>query len=176
MALDAARVTCLDESGVNLALTRLYGRALRGERVVGPVPQHYGAHVTMRAALGSHGVQAVMTIDRATDAEGFHAYVDQGLRPTLRPGDLVIMDHLRAHQAAGSREAIGPAGAQVVYWPPSSPDLSPIERCWAKLTTALRTAKARTREAREHAIAQALATVTVADAPRWLHHWGSALP
>jgi hypothetical protein len=85
-ALDAARFTCLDESGVNLAMTRRYGRAPRGERVVGTVPQNYGANVTMLAALGSHGVEAVMTIDGATDAEVFRVDVAQVLRPTLRPG------------------------------------------------------------------------------------------
>jgi transposase len=156
-------------------MTRLYGRAPRGERVVGTVPQNYGANVTMLAALGSRGVEAVMPIEGATDAEVFRAYVTQVLRPTLRPGDIVSMDNLRAHKAAGIRETIAQAGAQVVYWPPYSPDLSPIEPCWSKLKTALRTAKARTREALERAIAQALATITVADAHGWFRHCGYAL-
>jgi transposase len=156
-------------------MTRLYGRAPRGERVVGSVPQNYGANVTMLAALGSHGIEAVMTIDGATDAEVFRVYVEQVLRPTLRPGDHVIMDNLRAHKAAGISEAIEQAGAQVVYLPPYSPDLSPIEPCWSKLKMALRTAKARTREALERAIAQALTTVTVSDAHSWFHHCGYAL-
>jgi DDE superfamily endonuclease len=95
---------------VNLAMTRLYGRAPRGERVVGTVPQNDGSNVTMLAALGSHGVEAVMTIDGATDAEVFRVYVEQVLRPTLRPGDIVIMDNLRAHKAAGLREAIEQTG------------------------------------------------------------------
>ena len=129
----------------------------------------------MLAALGSHGVEAVMTIDGATDATVFRAYVEQVLRPTLRPGDIVIMDNRRAPKAAGIREAIELAGAQVVYVPPYSPDWSPIEPCWSKLKTALRTAQARTREALEHAIAQALATITVADAHSWVHHCGDAL-
>jgi transposase len=129
----------------------------------------------MLAALGSHGVEAVMTIDGATDAEVFRVYVDQVLGPTLRLGDIVIMDNLRAHKAAGIREAIEQVGAQVVYLPPYSPDLSPIEPCWSKLKTALRTAQARTRAALEHAIAQALATITVADAHGWFHHCGYAL-
>jgi transposase len=173
--LDSARFKCIAASGVNLAMTRLYGRAPRGERGVGTVPQTSGAHVTMLAALGSHGVEAVMTIDGATDAEVFRAYVEQVLCPTLRPGDIVIMDNLRAHKAAGIREAIEQAGAQVLYLPPYSPDLSPIEPCWSKLKTALRTAQARTREALERAIAQALATITVADAHSWFHHCGYAL-
>jgi transposase len=156
-------------------MTRLYGRAPRGERVVGTVPQNYGANVTMLAALGSHGVEAVMTIDGATDAEVFRVYVEHGLRPTLRPGDTVIMDNLRTHKAAGIREAIEQAGARLLSLPPYSPDLSPIEPCWSKLKTALRTAKARTREALDYALAQALGTITVSDAHSWCHHCGYAL-
>jgi transposase len=129
----------------------------------------------MLAALGSHGVEAVMTIDGATDAEVFRVYVEQVLRPTLRPGDIVSMDNLRAHKAAGSREAIERTGAQVVSLPPYSPDLSPLEPCWSKLTTAWRTAKARTREALDRAIAEALATITLSDAHGWFHHCGYAL-
>jgi transposase len=156
-------------------MPRLYGRAPRGERGVGTVPQTSGANVTMPVALGSHGVEAVMTIDGATDAEVFRVSMGQVLRPTLRPGDLMIMDNLRAHKAAGIREAIEQAGARLVYWPPYAPDLSPIEPCWSKLKTALRTAKARTRGALDYALPQALGTITVADAPSWLHHCGYAL-
>jgi transposase len=153
-------------------MTRRYGRAPKGERVIGAVPQNYGANVTMLAALGSRGVEAVMTIEGATDAEVFRVYVQQVLRPTRRPGDIVIMDNLRAHKAAGIRQAIEQTGARRQYLPPYSPDLSPIERCWSTLKTALRTAKARTREALEHAIAQALATVSASDARSWFHHCG----
>src|SRR5262245_29704598 len=151
-------------------MTRRYGRAPRGDRVIGAVPQNDGANVTMLAALGSHGVEAVMTIDGATDAEVFRVYVDQILRPTLRPGDIVIMDNLRAHTVAGIRAAIEQAGARLLYLPPYSPDLAPIERCWSKLKSCLRTAKARTREALDEAIAQALATITAADAQGWFQH------
>ena len=174
-ALDPHRLKCIDESGVNLALTRLYGRAPKGERGIGAVPQNYGAHVTMLAALGSQGVEAVMTIEGATDAEVFRAYVDQVLRPTLHPGDIVMMDTLRAHKAVGLREAIEQAGAQLLYLPPYSPDLSPLERCWAKLKTSLRKAKARTREALDAAIAEALLTVTATDAHGWFSCSGYAL-
>jgi transposase len=156
-------------------MTRLYGRAPRGERVIGTVPQNYGTNVTMLAALNSHGVEAVMTIDGATDAEVFRVYVEQVLRPTLRPGDMVIMDNLRAHKTAGIREAIEPVGAHICYLPPYSPDLSPIERCWSKLKTYLRKAKARTRDALDRAIAEALALITEADARGWFAHAGYAL-
>jgi hypothetical protein len=109
-------------------MTRLSGRAPRGERVGATVPQNYGAKVTMLAALGRHGVEAVMTMDGAPDAEVFRGYVEQVLRPTLHPGAIVIMDNLRAHKAAGIREAIEQTGARRQYLPPYSPDVSPIER------------------------------------------------
>jgi transposase len=108
----------------------------------------------MLASLGSQGSEAMMTVEGATDTEVLRAYVEQVLR----------MDNLRAHKAAGIREAIEQAGAQLLYVPPYSPDLSPIERCWAKLKTYLRKAKARTREALETAITAALLTVTATDA------------
>jgi transposase len=174
-SLDPRRFKFIDESGVNLAMTRRYGRAPKGERVVGAVPQNYGANVTLLAALGSHGLEAVMTIEGATDAEVFRVYIEQVLRPTLRPGDIVIMDNLRAHKAAGIREAIEQAGARLQYLPPYSPDLSPIERCWSKLKTSLRKAKARTREALDRAIAEALTLITEADARGWFTHAGYAL-
>ena len=174
-ALDPQRFKCIDESGVTLAMTRLYGRAPRGERVIGAVPQNYGANVTMLAALGSHGIEAMMTIEGATDTEVFRVYVEQVLRPTLHPGDIVIMDNLRAHKASGIREAIEQIGARLLYLPPYSPDLSPIERCWAKLKTSLRQAKARTREALDAAITEALITVTAADAHGWFAYSGYAL-
>ena len=156
-------------------MTRRYGRAPRGERVVGAVPHNYGANVTMLAALSLQGVEAVMTIDGATDAEVFRAYVGHVLGPTLTPGDIVIMDNLRAHKVAGIRERIEASGARLIYLPPYSPDLSPIEPCWSKLKTLLRTAQARTRDALDVAIQQVLAAVTSSDADGWFHHCGYAL-
>jgi len=94
-----------------------------------PSPQSYGANVTMLAALGSSGVETVMTIDGATHAEVFHVYIEPVLRPTLRTGDIVIMDHRRAHKVAGLRAAVAQARAQLLYLPPYSPDVSPIEPC-----------------------------------------------
>jgi transposase len=156
-------------------MTRLYGRAPRGKRVIGAVPQNYGAHVTMLASLGSHGLEAMMTIEGATDTEVFRVSIEQVLRPTLHPGDIVIMDHLRAHKATGLREVIEQTGARLLFLPPYSPDLSPIERCWAKLKTYLRKAKARTRETLEPAITEALHTITATDAHGWFAYSGYAL-
>ena len=165
----------MDASGVTLAMPRLYGRAPRGERGIRAVPQHDGAHVTRLAALGSHGVAAVMTIDGATAAAVFRLDVEQVLHPTRRPGDIVIMDHRRALTAAGRKEAIAQAGCRLLYVPPYAPDLAPIERCWSKLKRILRMAKARPREALDHAITQALATIAAAAARGWCQHCGYAL-
>jgi len=173
--LDCRRLTFVDESGVNLALTQLYGRAPQGEQVVGSVPQNYGPNVTLLGALGIQGLQAVMTVDGATDTEVFRTYVKQVLGPTLAPGDIVVMDNLRAHKAAGIQQAIARRGARRLYMPPYSPDLSPIEPCWSKVKTALRQAKAHTREALDMAITGTLVTVTSSDAHGWFRHCGYAL-
>jgi hypothetical protein len=108
----------VDESGGNLALTRLYGRAPAGERAIGSVPRNYGMNVTLLGALGVTGLQALMTVDGATDGEVFRAFVAQGWCPTLAAGDLVVMDNLRAHKVVGIREAIEGCGAQRLYLPP----------------------------------------------------------
>ena len=174
-ALGVEHLKFIDESGVNLAMTRAYGRGPRGERVVGAVPRNYGPNVTMIAALSLHGVEAVMTIDGATDADVFRAYVEQVLCPTLTAGDIVVMDNLRAHKVAGIRDRIEEQGARLMFLPPYSPDLSPIEPCWSKLKTLLRTVQARTREALDAAIQLVLAAVTPSDARGWFRHCGYAL-
>jgi transposase len=173
---DPQRFKFVDESGVNLAMTRRFGRAPRGERVIGAVPQNYGANLTMIAALGLHGIEAVMTIEGATDAEVFQAYAEQVLVPTLRPGDIVVLDNLSAHKMTTIREVIEGRGARLLYLPPYSPDLAPIEQAWSKIKTFLRAAKARTREALELAIRQALPTITAADAHGWFTHCGYTVP
>jgi transposase len=174
--LDLQRFKFVDESGVNVAMTRRFGRAPRGERVIGTVPQNYGTNLTMMAALSLHGIDAVMTIEGATDAEVFHAYAEQVLGPTLRPGDIVVLDNLSAHKIATIRTVIEGRGARLFYLPPYSPDLAPIERAWSKIKTYLRAAKARSREALELAIQHALTTITAADAHGWFTHCGYTVP
>jgi transposase len=174
-ALDLRRLKFVDESGVNLAMTRLYGRAPAGARVVGSVPQNYGQNVTMLGTLGVQGLHAVMTVDGATDADVFRTYIKQVLGPTLTRGDIVVMDNLGAHKAVGVQQAIARRGARLLYLPPYSPDLSPIESCWSKVKTALRKAKARTRAALDAAIAEAMTTVSHTDVRGWFKHCGYPL-
>ncbi|MCA1616926.1 MAG: IS630 family transposase [Acidobacteria bacterium] len=166
------RLKFIDESGSNLALTRRYGRAAPGRRVAEGVPQNYGENVTMLAAIGVGGLRAPMTINGAVDGEVFLIYVREVLSPTLSEGDVVVMDNLGAHRVEGVREAIEAVGARVEYLPPYSPDFNPIEKCWSKVKTYLRKAKARTREALEAALKEALLTITEADARAWFVHCG----
>jgi transposase len=169
------RLKCVAESGVNLAMTRLYGRAPRGARVVGSVPQNDGQNVTVLAAWGPQGLHAMLTVEGATDADVCRAYVKHMLGPTLAPGDIVVLDHLKAPKAVGLQQMLARRRVRLLYWPPDSPDRSPIEPCWSKVKTGLRTAKARTREALETALGQALATVTAVDAYHWFRHCGYVL-
>jgi transposase len=171
-ALDSRRVKFVDESSVNLAMTRLYGRAPVGARVAGSVPQNYGPNVTMLGTWGIDGLQSVMTVDGPTDADVFRAYVKQVLGPTLTRGDIVVMDNLQAHKAAGVQQAIARRGARLCYLPPYSPALSAIEPCWSKVKTALRQGKARTRAVLDAAIAEAMVTVSPTEARTWFKHCG----
>jgi transposase len=172
--LDLARLKFVDEAGVNIALTRLFARAPKGQRVADSVPQNYGENVTMLGALSLAGVEALMTVNGATDGDIFLVFVREVLSPTLGAGD-VFWDNLGAHRSIAVREAVEARGARLIFLPPYSPDMNPIERCWSKIKTALRAAKARTRETLEAAIKQALATVTESDARSWFAHCGYAL-
>lgn len=169
------RLKFLDEAGSNLAMTRLYGRAAPGERVVDNAPQNYGENITMLATLSLDGITAPMTGAGAVDGVVFRTYVEKVLAPTLSAGDIVIMDNLGAHKVSGVRELIEARGARVIYLPPYSPDLNPIEKCWSKIKTYLRAAKARTREALEKALKEALQLVSAKDAIGWFASCGYSL-
>jgi transposase len=136
------------------------------------VPTNYRANLTMSGALGSSGLEALLTLEGATDGEVLGVYVERILCPTLREGDIVVMDNLGAHKVAGMREAIERCGARARYLPPYSCALNPIESCWSKIKTALKGIGARTRRALERAITQALSTITESDAVAWFAHCG----
>ncbi len=165
----------VDESGCNIAMTRRYGRARRGKRVHDAVPKNFGRNVTILGALSCDGLDAVMTVDGATDAAVFRAYVTQVLVPTLVPQDIVIMDNLSSHKVSGVEEAITATGASLLFLPPYSPDCSPIENCWSKLKTILRQVKARTRDALDDALTYAISQITGSDAKGWFRHCGYAV-
>jgi transposase len=157
----------LDESGVSTQMTRRYARAPRGVRVHETTPEGNWKILTILGAMSVRGMIATMTIEAATDAEIFLAYLDHVLCPALRPGDVVVMDNLSSHKVAGVRERIEAVGAELLYLPPYSPDFNPIEKAWAKLKQLLRNAKARTADALEQAIADLLPSITPNDAKAW---------
>ena len=165
----------LDESGASTQMTRHYGRAARGERVREGTPQGHWRTLTMLAGLTSKGLGAPMTIESATDGDVFLAYLEQVLCPRLEPGQVVVMDNLSAHKVEGVRRLIEARGAQLLYLPPYSPDFNPIEQAWSKVKQLLRSAKARTVEELEQAVAGALAAITPQNASAWFAHCGYGL-
>lgn len=161
-----------DETGAQLNLTREYGRALPGERIVEGVPSDYGSNYTLMAAIGLTGVQAPWVIEGALNGELFRLYVEEVLAPTLQPDDILVLDNLSTHKVAGIKELVEARGARLEYLSPYSPDFNPIERCWSKIKTYLRKAKARTYRALLKAIKEALATVTEDDIRAWAKFCG----
>jgi len=151
-------------------MIRLYGRIQGGRRLFAKAPGGHWSTTTMIAALRISGPTAPMVIRGPVDTEVFRAYTSQVLVPTLHPGDIVVLDNLRAHKAPDIRERIEHVGAELWYLPPYSPDLNPIELMWSKVKTHLRTAAARTEEALYEAIANALHTITTKDAQAWFKH------
>jgi transposase len=157
----------LDESGVTTSMTRLYARAAGGARIHETTPGGHWRIMTILGAMSLNGMIATMTIEEPTDTDIFMAYIEHLLYPALKPGDVVVMDNLSAHKAPAVRERIKKAGAELLYLPPYSPDLNPIEKAWAKLKQVLRETKARTKEALDQAITDALPSITPADAKAW---------
>jgi transposase len=151
-------------------MTRLYARSLGGTRICEGTPDGRWKMLTILGALSTGGVVATMTIEEATDGDIFLAYLDHCLCPQLRAGDVVVMDNLSSHKVDGVRERIERCGAEVLYLPPYSPDLNPIEKAWSKLKQLLRAAKARSKEALDQAITELLPLITAEDAKAWFRH------
>jgi transposase len=171
-SIRAERLVFIDESGATTAMTRTRGRAPRGERVHGSAPHGHWKVTTMIGAIRLSGIAAAMTVDSPTDSEVFCTFVERVLVPTLKPGDIVVMDNLSPHKACGVEEMITAAKAELWYLPPYSPDYNPIEPCWSKIKEFLRSAKARTQRKLERVIARALRTVSLSDALGWFKECG----
>ena len=174
--VDAKRLVVLDECGSNIALTPLYARAPKGQRARGSVPRNRGKNTTLLASLSLEGMGASMIIEGAANATAFEAYLEHILIPSLHSGQIVVMDNLRVHKGARVRQLIEEKGCQVLFLPAYSPDLSPIEETFSKIKAFLRRAEARTHEALQEAIRQALLTVTAQDAQGWFQHCGYLPP
>lgn len=170
--LDAKQLVVIDECGSNISLTPLYARAPQGQRAYGRIPRNRGKNTTLIAALHFEGMGESMIIEGAANATAFERYVEELLAPSLTPGQIIMMDNLAAHKSAKVEQLIQERGCQVLFLPSYSPDLSPIEETFSKLKAYLRRAGARTREALQEAIGQALLTVTAQDAQGWFRHCG----
>lgn len=173
--IEVGDLVFVDESGVDTRLVRRYARAAPGERALGSAPFGSYARLTIVGGLTLEGFVAPMSSSSAMNTDLFLGYVDQVLIPELRekkPGAVVVLDNLKPHLAVEVREKLEAAGLGLLYLPPYSPDFAPIEQAWSKLKTLLRTAAARTKEALEAALAEALDQITTADAHGWFAHCG----
>jgi len=167
-----SRLRFLDEAGATTVLTRLYARALGGNRTIESVPRNYGQSTSMIATLSIEGVEAPLLIEGSVDTLVFNAYCEQVLQPTLKPGDIIVLDNLGTHRASRIEEIAVSCGARVLWLPPYSPDFSPIELMWSKVKAYLKKVKARTQAELDKAIAEALQTITVSDCLNWFRHCG----
>jgi transposase len=170
--MDGACFVFLDETAATTAMTRLYGWGPRGERLVDAVPAGHWKTTTFVAGLRRDGVVAPFVLDGPMTGEVFRAYIEQMLAPSLRPGDVVVLDRLSAHKVAGVRDALQKAGASLLYLPAYSPDLNPIEQLFAKLKALLRTAAARTRGALWNTIGALLNAFTPAECQNYITNSG----
>ena len=162
----------VDESGVNLAMTRRHARSLCGTRAFGSAPRNWGDNVSILGALSWRGPLASMYIAGATDGPVFLTYLRQVLVPRLWKGAVVVMDNLGAHKVKGVQTLIEAAGARLLYLPPYSADLNPIEPAWSQFKSHLRARAARTKPALARAIREGLARIRAQDARNYFAHCG----
>ena len=170
--LDVRRLVFLDETWTKTNMARLYGRAPRGMRVIGRVPHGHWQTTTFLAGLRHDRIVAPLVLDGAIDGPTFLAWVEKFLAPTLKPGDMVVADNLGSHKVAGVREAIDAQGESILFLPPYSPDLNPIEQLFAKLKALIRGVAPRTREALVSAIGSIIEQVGATECANYLAHAG----
>lgn len=169
---DVHQFVFVDEMGTNLSLTRLYGRAEPGVRVMDAVPSARGENCSTIGALAIDGVRAAMSVPGSIDGDALLLFVKQALCSQLRPGDIVYMDNVPTHKMAAITEAIESVGARVEFLPEYSPDFSPIEPFWSKVKNAVRDVGPRTVIKLFAALKQAFATVTLKDILGFFAHCG----
>ncbi|AMJ64718.1 hypothetical protein AXW84_04190 [Hymenobacter sp. PAMC 26628] len=167
-----ARFHFLDETGLRLDYARTHGRAIGGRRVGGAVPLRRGSSLTLIGALSVRGLGAVQVLKGALPQRSFALYVAHCLAPTLRPGDVLVLDNLAVHKIGGLRAWLAGRGVEVLFLPPYSPDFSPVEQAWSKLKTKLRACVARSYEALQAALREAVDWITGQDARNWFDHCG----
>ena len=170
--IDARRLVFVDEMGANVSLSALYAWSRRGERAHAKAPRNWGKNVTLLASITAEGTGPCLAVEGSTTRGVFETYLERVLAPSLRPGRVVVMDNLSAHKGGRVREIVEGRGCEVLYLPPYSPDLNPIEQAFSKVKGSMRKAEARTREALIGAMGQALNAVTAKDARGFFGHCG----
>jgi transposase len=170
--LGASRLVFVDEMGSNTSLSPLYGWSRVGERLRAAAPKNWGKNVTLISSMTHRGMGASVAVEGATTRAVFEAYVEQALVPNLSPGQVVIMDNLSVHKGGRVRELVEGAGCELMYLPPYSPDMNPIEEAFSKVKGSLRKAQARTRGTLIEAMGPALAAVSPLDARGFFEHRG----
>jgi transposase len=175
LGLDPAKLVFVDETWAKTNMTRTRGRAPLGERLVAAVPHGHWKTTTLVAALGHAGVRCSMTLDGAVNRDAFEAFVEKVLVPALSPGDVVVMDNLSSHKGPRVRDPVGSAGATLLYLPPYSPDLNPIELAFSKLKQLMRSAAHRTVDALWSDVQRMLDLITPDDAANYIRHCGYTL-
>jgi len=168
-AVDAQRLVFLDESGLKTNMTRRYGRARNGNRCLDSAPCGHWETVTILSSIRLDGTTESLVFEGAVDRKMFDAYVKEGLAPTLRPGDIVVLDNLNAHRSQAAHDIIRLCQAEMLFLPAYSPDFNPIEKMWSKVKQILRGIKPRTEEELFAATATALDAISAHDAQGWFH-------
>ena len=170
--LEARRFVFVDECSTNTSLSPIYGWSRRGQRVYFEVPRNWGANITLLSSMTIEGMRASLAVEGSTNREVFETYVEQVLAPTLKTGQIVVMDNLSSHKGTRVRELIEGRGCKLMYLPPYSPDLNPIEEAFSKVKGILRKAQARSYETLVEAMGAALAAVSSRDARGFFEHRG----
>ncbi len=170
-----ADLVFVDETSTHTALTRRRARAPRGQRAVGRTPRNHGSNITLLTVLTPEGIGPALTLEGGVTGAAFAAYAARFLAPSLRPGQVVILDNLSAHKSEAARLAIEEAGAQLLFLPAYSPDFNPIELAFSKIKESLRAAAARSAEDLLTATATAIDAVSTADAHGFYKHCGFTL-
>jgi transposase len=173
--LNPADLVFVDETSTHTALTRRRARAPRGERAVGRTPRNHGPNMTLLASLTPEGIGPSVAIPGAVDGAAFVAYAERVLAPSLRPGQVVVLDNLSAHKRETARTAVEAMGARLLFLPPYSPDFNPIELAFAKVKERLRAAAERTPDGLFAATAAAIDTVSATDVHGFYAHCGFPL-
>jgi transposase len=171
-ALDARSLVFVDEMGTNTSLSPLYGWSKKGERAYGSVPRNRGKNTTVLSSMSAEGMGPSLAVEGATNAKVFETYVERVLGPTLRRGQVLVMDNLSAHKGERVRVLIEQRGCEILYLPSYSPDFNPIEEAFSKIKGFLRKVEARSREALLEALGAAISAITHRDARGFFEHCG----